>query len=48
MNIDDRIKVIMEKMGKLSLKHPEFSCGEFPPRWNAPNAVWILYERIWW
>lgn len=36
MNIDDRIKLIMEKMGKLSLKHPEFSCGEFPPRWDEP------------
>lgn len=36
MNIDDRIKVIMGKMGKLTQKHPKFKCGEFPPRWNEP------------
>lgn len=36
MNIDDRIKVIMKKMGKLTQKHPKFRCGEFPPQWDEP------------
>lgn len=36
MNIDDRIENIMLKMEKLSGKEPEFTCGEFPPKWGAP------------
>ena len=36
MNIDDRIQNIMKKMEKLSSKHPEDTCGEFPPKWGEP------------
>lgn len=36
MNIDNRIKSIMQKMEKLSEKHPKYTCGEFPPKWGAP------------
>ena len=36
MNIDVRIQKIMKKMEKLSQKHPEFPCGEFPPKWSEP------------
>ena len=36
MNIDNRIQIIMQKMEMLSAKHPELTCGEFPPKWGAP------------
>ncbi len=36
MNIDTRIQSIMQKMEKLSTKHPRFTCGEFPPKWGEP------------
>lgn len=36
MNTDERIKVIMKKIEKLSQKHPKFRCGEFRPQWNEP------------
>lgn len=46
MTIDERITIIMEKMEKLKEKHPEFSCGEFPPKWDAPltEAAVAKYE----
>jgi len=36
MNIDERIQMLMENMKRLSSKHPEFSCGKFPPEWDKP------------
>lgn len=36
MNIDERIDLIVNKMEKLSRKHPKFRCGEFPPKWDKP------------
>lgn len=42
MDIDARIKRIMEKMEKLSEKDPEFPCGDFPPKWNKP----LKEERV--
>lgn len=36
MDIDGRIKKIMEKMEKLKEKNPEFPCGAFPPEWDKP------------
>ena len=36
MNIDKRIQSIMQKMEKLSEKHPKLTCGEFPPKWGEP------------
>lgn len=37
MDIDERIKGIMKKMEELSAsKNPEYSCGEFPPKWDKP------------
>ena len=34
--IDNRIKSIMKKVELLSTKNPEFTCGEFPPKWEKP------------
>jgi len=42
LDIDRRIKIIMDKMEKLQEKDPEFSCGEFPPEWNKP----VKEERV--
>lgn len=36
MDIDLRIKNIMEKMDRLSEKNPEYPCGAFPPEWDKP------------
>lgn len=36
MDIDARIKSIMEKMEKLKEKNPDDVCGEFPPKWDKP------------
>ena len=36
MDIDLRIKSIMEKIEKLSGKKLEYSCGKFPPEWDKP------------
>lgn len=36
MDISEQISRIMEKMEKLSEKHPEFHCGKFPPEWDEP------------
>ena len=36
MNIDERIQMLMKNMKRLSSKHPEYSCGKFPPEWNKP------------
>lgn len=36
MTIDERISCIMKKAEGLSNKHPQFSCGEFPPKWKPP------------
>lgn len=36
MTIDERIGHIMKKAEGLSGKHPQFSCGEFPPVWKPP------------
>lgn len=36
MDIDKRIADIMTKMGGLSAKHPQDTCGEFPPKWMEP------------
>jgi len=47
MNVDSRIQNIMEKMERLSSKHPEDTCGEFPPKWGEPlteQAV-IKFEK---
>lgn len=42
MDIDTRIKRIMEKMEKLPEKDPDFPCGKFPPEWNKP----LKEERV--
>ena len=36
MNIDERMKMLMENMKRLSSKHPQFTCGKFPPEWDKP------------
>lgn len=36
MTIDERISFIMKKAEGLSAKHPQFSCGKFPPEWKPP------------
>jgi len=36
MNIDERMKMLMENMKRLSSKHPQFTCGKFPPEWEKP------------
>lgn len=47
MSIDERIAAIMQKMEKLSGKHPEFPCGKFPPEWDKPLSEEVVeeYER---
>ena len=35
MNIDERMKMLMENMKRLSSKHPQFTCGKFPPEWDT-------------
>lgn len=42
MDIDGRIKRIMEKMEKLKDKNPEYPCGDFPPVWDKP----LKEERV--
>ena len=42
MDIDARIKIIMEKMEKLKDKNPEYPCGDFPPVWDKP----LKEERV--
>ena len=44
MDIDARIKLIMEKMKDLEEKSPEFSCGEFPPKWDSPLSENVIEE----
>lgn len=44
MDIDGRIKLIMEKVKDLEKKNPEFSCGEFPPKWDAPLNKKVVEE----
>lgn len=36
MDVDKRIADIMLKMKGLSAKHPQDTCGEFPPKWSEP------------
>jgi len=47
MNIDERIRLIMRKMEKLSRKHPQFTCGKFPPEWSEPLSEEVVaqYEK---
>ena len=42
MDIDGRIKIIMEKMEKLKDKNPVDTCGDFPPVWDKP----LKEERV--
>lgn len=41
-NIDEHISEIMEKMKGLSAKKPKYSCGAFPPKWEAP----LIEEKV--
>ncbi|MDE7281134.1 MAG: SMI1/KNR4 family protein [Ruminiclostridium sp.] len=43
-DIDSRIARIMEKMKGLSAKNPEYSCGEFPPKWEKPLTEGAVKE----
>lgn len=47
MDIDERIKMIMKKMERLSTKEPQFACGKFPPEWDMPltEEEVIRYEK---
>lgn len=47
MDIDKRIQTIMKKMEGLKEKNPEFTCGEFPPKWSEPLPEQVVekYER---
>ena len=44
MGIDDRIKVIMQKMDKLKGKNRKITCGEFPPRWEATLTEQVVAD----
>lgn len=39
-----QINAIMKKMGRLVEKNPEFSCGEFPPKWEEPLSEEFVAE----
>ncbi len=47
IDIDTRISFIMEKINHLSEKHPEFTCGKFPPQWEKPLSEKVIsnYEK---
>lgn len=42
MYVDERINSIMKKIENFSEKQPEFTCGEFPPKWNPPLEAKVI------
>ena len=42
--IDNRIESIMKKAELLSTKNPEFSCCEFPPKWEKPLSEKPVFD----